>query len=78
MKNEEGRMKNSVGTVGKGLIMSASVGLKGWRGGDTTLGRWGRKATGVGMIGWVMNKRRAPLWRPPTHIAILCRMIILS
>ena len=37
MKNEEGRMKNSVGTAGRELIISMSVGLKGWRGGDTTL-----------------------------------------
>ena len=39
MKNEELRMKNSVGTAGKGLIMRGKVGLKGWWGGDGTLGR---------------------------------------
>lgn len=39
MKNEEGRMKNSVGAAGKGLIMRGKVGLKDWRGGDGTLGR---------------------------------------
>ena len=38
MKNEEGRMKNSVGTAGRELIISMSVGLKGWRGGDTMSG----------------------------------------
>ena len=39
MKNEERRMKNSVGTARKGLIMKGEVELKGWRGGDATLGR---------------------------------------
>lgn len=39
MKNEELRMKNSVGTAGKGLIIRGKVGLKGQHGGDTTLGR---------------------------------------
>ena len=32
MKNEERRMKNSAGKVGKGVIMSGKVGLKGgWK-----------------------------------------------
>ena len=53
-------MKNSVGTAGKGLIKSGSVALKGQRGGDTTLGRWGRKAAKRGFEGKKRGTKKSP------------------
>ena len=71
-------MKNSVGTAGKRLIMSVSVGVKGQHGGDTTLGRWRYYATKTVILCRGMGIKKNPRAARGRRGLLLSEMDFLS